>query len=392
MIGPADLTALIALLRHSPAVTGQAASASAPLSLPTAEAAWEDFIQLAVAQKVGPLTAATLLAQPPAVLPPSVAARLRALQTRGTQRALLQYAELLRVQAHLRTEGIPLLFFKGQLLAQQAYGNLGLRTCFDLDLFVHQADVLRVKPLLAALGYRPEFTFRPHEEAGLLRSECEYTFIREDGAARIDLQWQPRARYFSFGVPAQALWDRSVNVSLNGFTVATFAMDDLVLYLIAHGAKHTWHRLEQVCALAGVIHRHPGLNWSAIEAAARAAGADRMLLVAVRLVTEHFQAPVPEALVKRAAQDPRTCALAEEFTQQWTSTPLPLPLFATLRQHLRLRERWRDRIRHCFWLMVTPTSEDWLARPLPPHLHWAHYLFRPGRLLGKYARVKQGSA
>ncbi|NDD40014.1 MAG: hypothetical protein EB082_16665, partial [Verrucomicrobia bacterium] len=236
------------MLRQRPAVTGKSAPEPLALPLPTTEAEWAQFLDLAVAQKVGPLAASVLLAQPGAALPPAVAARLKLIQTESAQRALLQFSELLRVQARLRTEGIPMLFFKGQLLAQQAYGNLGLRTCFDLDIFVHQADVLRVKPVLAALGYRPEFTFRPHEEAELLRSECEYTFIREDGAARIDLQWQPRARYFSFGMPTQALWDRSVNVSLNGFTVATFALDDLVLYLIAHGAKHTWHRLEQVCA------------------------------------------------------------------------------------------------------------------------------------------------
>lgn len=226
------------------------------------------------------------------------------------QRALLQFSELLRVQTRLRAEGIPMLFFKGQMLAQQAYGNLGLRSCFDLDLFVQESDVLQVKQVLAGLGYRPEFPFLSHHEADLLRMECEYTFIRQDGQVRIDLQWRPRARYFSFPVSSAALWSRAERVSLQGQEVDTFALNDLVLLLIVHGAKHTWHRLEQVCALAALAHRSPALDWPGIERAARDHGAARMLYVAVQLVVTHFAAPVPADLTARAAADRVATALA----------------------------------------------------------------------------------
>jgi hypothetical protein len=335
------------------------------------------------------LVAAALLA-PAAPPPPTVVlSRLRAIQAAATQKALLQFGELLRVQACLRAAGIPMLFFKGQMLAQQAYGSISLRKCFDLDIFVQQTDVLRVKPLLAALGYRPEFAFLPHQEADLLRMECEYTFIRADGLARIDLQWQPRARHFSFPVATEALWAQHQRVRLQGFEVDTFALDDLVLLLVAHGAKHTWNRLEQVCALAALIHRHPALNWPAIERSARETGAERMLFVAVNLVCAHFHAPVPETLRDRAASDAAATALAGEFADRWRLPYQPQPLSATVRRHLRMRERMADRLRYCFWLAVTPTPQDWLEHPFPPGLHWAHYLLRPWRLVAKHARCDQ---
>ena len=50
-----------------------------------------------------------------------------------------------------------------------------------------------------------------------------------------------------------------------------------------------------------------------------------------------------------------------------------------------MRERLADRLRHCFWLGITPTPEDWLRQPFPAHLHWLHYFLRPWRLLRKYA-------
>ena len=380
-----SLVALTSLLRQSPAVTGKSDWGSLTVPLPATEEDWEQLIALAAAQKVGPALASALLAHPSASFPPAAAARLRSIQMAATQRSLLQFGELLRVQTHLRAEGIPMLFFKGQMLAQQAYGNLGLRSCFDLDLFVHQSDVLRVKQVLAGLGYRPEFPFLPHHEADLLRTECEYPFLRQDGQVRIDLQWRPRARYFSFPVSSSALWSRAQRVSLQGQEVDTFALNDLVLLLVVHGAKHTWHRLEQVCALAALIHRNPTLDWPGIEQAARDAGAARMLRVAVQLVVNHFAAPVPADLAARAAADSEATALASEFASRWTAEPRPLSLWATLRIHLRMRERLMDRLRHCFWLAITPTSEDWLRQPLPAHLHWLHYFLRPWRLLRKYA-------
>ncbi len=385
------LAALTALLRRCPAITG-GDDGSLVLDrsiLPVTEREWGTFITLANAQGVGPLVAGTLLDNASVAPPPAVAEHLQSIQTAATQRALMHLAELLRVQARLRAEGVPMLFFKGQMLAQQAYGSINLRFCFDLDIFVKQTDVLRVKQLLGALGYVPEFPFQPHQEADLLRMECEYTFIRGDGVARIDLQWRPRARHFSFPVPAEALWARSQRVRLQGFEVDTFALDDLVLLLVSHGAKHTWNRLELASALAALLHRNPGLNWPEIERAARDVGAERMLLLAVHLVVGHFGAPVSAELAERAAADSDVVSLADECAAQWSAPPTPQPLLLNLRRHLRMRERVADRLRYCFWLAITPSPQDWLAHPFSPRWHWLHYLLRPWRLACKQARAGQ---
>jgi len=380
------LTTLTTLLRQCAAVTGKASTAARPGSvpLPTEAADWDQFIALANAQGVGPLLAGELLRDHAAELPAAVAERLRGVQAAATRRALLQLGELLRVQARLQSAGIPMLFFKGQMLAQQAYGAVNLRSCFDLDLFVPEADVLHAKRVFAELGYRPEFNFLPHQEADLLRMECEYTFIREDNAARIDLQWRPRARHFVFPVPPETLWARQQTVELNGFPVATFFLPDLVVVLISHGGKHTWNRLELVCSLAALLHRHPGFDWSGLHQTMRSVGAERMLLLAARLVAEHFGVPLPDALAARVATDAAVPRLAVDCAARWAAPPEPQPLLRTLRRHLQMRERLRDRVRHCFWLAVTPTPQDWLACPLPRHWHWLHYVRRPARLLTKH--------
>ncbi|MEQ2008267.1 MAG: nucleotidyltransferase family protein [Limisphaerales bacterium] len=352
--------------------------------LPTSEADWQRVLALAARHSLAPLLAAEVLGRSDLTIPAAVTVQLTAMRERAARRALAQIAELLRVQAALQREEIPVLKFKGQLLAEQAYGDVSLRSCFDLDLFVHEADVLRAKQVLLMLGYRAEFTLLAHEEADLLRIECEYPFKHATNGIQIDLQWRPRARYFSFPLPAEELWQRSIKTTLAGHPVMTFAPEDLTLLLLVHGAKHTWNKLEQLCALAAWLERNPGLDWAAIERRAEATGARRILLLGVHLLATWFAPPVPETLASAAANDSRVLELAQELSRIWfTPEPAHLGVLPTLRLHLRMRERLADRVRHCFWLAVTPGVNDWQAFSLPPALHALHYCLRPLRLVSK---------
>lgn len=378
---------LSALLRASPIVSGKhdGSLALGTLPFPSMDADWASVVDFAIGQKLGPLAAAALRRFLGANLGSDLSSRLSAIERDATRRALLQFSEVLRIKAHLSDLGIPILVFKGQVLAQQAYGNTGLRQCSDVDLFVHEHDLLRVKRTLFDLGYRAEWSFLPHQEADLLRTECEYTFVRSDGCMRIDLQWRPRARFFSFPLSPDVLWARAQRMRVHGFEIDTFSTDDLVLLLVVHGAKHTWDRLEQVCALAALINRHPTIDWDWIERTARSTGTLRMLWVAFHLVSSEFQAALPPALAARAVADSSALRLAGEFKSRWTTERKPLSAGKTFVAYLRLRERPVDRLRLVFWTIFTPTVEDWLQHPFPARFHWVHYLYRPWRLLCKYA-------
>ncbi|PYO80862.1 MAG: hypothetical protein DMD65_14450, partial [Gemmatimonadetes bacterium] len=48
------------------------------------------------------------------------------------------------------------------------------------------------------------------------------------------------------------------------------------------------------------------------------------------------------------------------------------------------RERWRDRLRYCARVALTPTSGDWAWLRLPDALYPLYYVARPIRLIAKY--------
>jgi len=52
--------------------------------------------------------------------------------------------------------------------------------------------------------------------------------------------------------------------------------------------------------------------------------------------------------------------------------------------HLRAQERWRDRLRYCARVALTPTPGDWAWLRLPDALYPLYYVLRPIRLAVKY--------
>ena len=124
--------------------TGKPPGCAPAALMPATEADWQQVLALATRHSLAPLLAAEMLNRADLNLPAVVVAQLAAIRERAARRALSQIAELLRVLAAFQRETIPALTFKGQLLAEQAYGDISLRSCFDLDIFVPEKDVLQI--------------------------------------------------------------------------------------------------------------------------------------------------------------------------------------------------------------------------------------------------------
>src|SRR5690242_12240903 len=101
---------------------------------------WHKLNSLASHHGVIPLLYTRLTELPAGLVPEDVLAQLASEFRRNTVRNLYLTRELVRILKAFVDEGIPVLPFKGPLLAQQAYGNLGLRVFADLDLLIRPGD------------------------------------------------------------------------------------------------------------------------------------------------------------------------------------------------------------------------------------------------------------
>lgn len=302
----------------------------------------------------------------------------------SARRHLGMTRELLEILDLFAANDIPALPYKGPLLAAAEYGGLARRKFCDLDILVHRAHVLRAKELLIARGYAPEYRLSPTHEAAWMRARNDINLRRSAPSVVVELHWEVLPRRFCVPFDREQFWARAQTVRLGGRDVPTLAVEDLLLVLCAHGAKHGWMRHTWIRDVAAIVTNHPELDWTAMVEHARRLGIERMLRVGLQLAKDIAGCESPE-YVRGLPEDPMAARLAREVRDQLAApartghSALRRTLF-----HLRIRERLRDKMRLALYTLIVPSDSDRLLVPLPQSAACLYYLLRPFRLVHKY--------
>jgi hypothetical protein len=247
-----------------------------------------------------PLLCHNLKKTAPEAIPPAI--RLRAAEEVPPQSPSVRSADkrLLRILDIFEAEGIAAIPFKVPALADQVYGDIGLRTYVDLDILVHKEDVLRAKAVLLKEGYRPEVLLNPRQEELFLRSECEYNFNHEARIVRVEVHWRINPSCYCINFDAIDIWQHLGTLALQSKAVPALSPEDLLIFLCIHGARHNWAELKQICDLAGHIEIHEDLlDWKGLMDYARGQHIERILLLGLLLGNRLMEIRAASGCLKR---------------------------------------------------------------------------------------------
>jgi hypothetical protein len=151
-----------------------------------------------------------------------------------------------------------------------------------------------------------------------------------------------------------AIWARSEQVNLAGTTIRTLALEDLFIYLCAHGVKHRWHRLQWICDIAELVRARPDISWSQILTTAQERGLHRVVWIGVWVAYTMLGIRIPDQLERTVP--PAVRMLADEIISDLFAPKNGNPPDIEVRLlELRARERFADRLvillrtalRHC---------------------------------------------
>ncbi len=344
---------------------------------------WGYVLRTARWHGVLPLVHWHLREMEPGLLPAGVRERLKDSFEKTQRRNLFLALQVCAILKRFAAHGIPAIPYKGPTLAMAAYGRVGFREFSDLDILVNKQDVLRAKEILVAEGFRPGSALTEPQERALVESQHAYWLVRDDRTVTVELHWEISPRHVSLLLEPERLWERLQPVTIAGTTVLTLAPEVLLPSLCEHGAKHMWERLAWICDIAELTRAGPDLDWARIVGEARRTASERMLALGLHLATDLLGAPMPEAVRRRAETDAAIPALAAQVRARlFRSDGRPTGLLEQARFHLRVRERWRHRIRYCWLATTTLTVADWEQRRLPRALSFLYYPIRLMRLLG----------
>jgi hypothetical protein len=305
------------------------------------------------------------------------------------RRNLFLTQELIKVVKLLDTNGIPVLPFKGPVLAVLAYRNLALRQFADLDILIPHERAARAMELLVKEGYgvvaEPLNALQRHPSP-LARNKDVILF---KAGVRIELHWRLTGKHFDFPLEAEWLWNAPERVSVAGFDIRSLPASELLLFLCMHGSRHGWERLQWICDIAEFLRTHTTMDWRKVWDTARLLRNERNLALGLRLAHDVLGLSLPDAVHQRVAIDPAVSDLSEGVYELLLARHrVPLDISYWRQYHLQVKERLRDRIRlrlhysaRYLRLATSPTMRDRSLVMLPAYLSFLYYVLRPIRLL-----------
>ena len=297
-------------------------------------------------------------------------------------RSLQFTAELKRIALCFQQHGIEFLAHKGPGLAQLLYADPAMRQFCDLDLLVNPQHVPQARAALVELGYKPGLRLSPRQEKSYLRSGYEYVFGLNSERSLVELQWQIVPRFYSINFEMNALFERSIEIEIDGAQVRTLGYEDQMLVLCVHAAKHEWAQLGMLRDILTLMKFD--LDWSWIVTEAQRLGIFKILQVSLLVVRDLFFIDLPEALqstpVFRGAVE-----LAHTVVRKLQSNHEPgTESLQYFRRQMQMREKWRDRAQFIWRLSTTPSVQEWEAIRMPDPLFGLYRGLRIARLMRRF--------
>ena len=204
---------------------------------------WDRFASIIARNRISALAKDALDRadiKPPAL----IAAQLAHGQTKAAFNSLAQARESIRLQRAFDAAGLPALIIKGAPLAMLAYGDLGRKESWDIDLLTDEGSVLCARHLLEELGYAlsAPTNLNDTQFARWLPNSVEAAFHHAETGITMELHWGlvDNDRLLA-GVGSAS---EAQVVSLGPGNVKTLADAPLFAYLCVHGAAHNWSRLK----------------------------------------------------------------------------------------------------------------------------------------------------
>ena len=292
--------------------------------------------------------------------------------------------ELFRVLELFKQNEIRALVVKGPVLAVEAYADPGMRSYGDLDLLVRQRDIQRATELLMASSYQTTVSLDAIR-AGKIPGQ--YLFCKRDANLLVELHNDLTLRYFPRPLPIEDFFARQICVSLDEHEVPAPSLEDHLLLICVHGAKHFWERLGWIADVAGMVSQQASIDWKRARTSAKAVEANCLLDTGLRLAMDVLRAELPEPIAAGVRGDAAAARLAGQALRWLPAAGYAPPgLFERAAFRLRMRGNFLAAPGYLLRLSFSPTEEDWQAAGRGGESPLLDALRRPFRLARKYGR------
>ena len=261
---------------------------------------WDGFLYSAYAHGVFPLVHKALKSV--SNVPEKVKSRLKNTNLDIARRNMTMTAELLKVMKLLEEHSIPALAIKGPVLSQMIYGDVTQRQYADLDILLHADNLYRATELLMSNEYTYEYPLAFTKNKALFKATKDITLRREHQGIDVEIHWRLFSGRLFKKSNIDLFTDNKQYIEINNYQIPTLDEKVLILYLLLHGSKHMWERLEWIVDIDRLV-RSQQIDWDMIMRTAKMMQIEPMIQLGCAVAYDLFQTPFPKTLIQNFEQD-----------------------------------------------------------------------------------------
>ena len=319
---------------------------------------WDSLAQIASHHGVLPRVFEQLNTYPNDI-PQQALESFKRLNQINSRKTLWLTNELLRIADEFERRGIHFLAYKGPTLGQFLYSDVTGRQFGDLDLLVHPSDIARAFTCARDLGYRSDLALTPAQEQAFLSIGYEYSFDSDYGRNLLEIKWQILPRFYTIDFDIEKIFLRATFVKIGEREIPTLGLEDLLLVLCVHAAKHGWEKLSWLCDIASLT-KSTQLDWTSIQLRARKLGIERILAINFDLANQLLETPIPTSLLTYMEKDRGVLLFAKSIMKRIVACQnCDVVSKSYFREFAALRENRLERVKFWWRLLMTPNVSEW---------------------------------
>lgn len=289
----------------------------------------------------------------------------------GMQKNDAYYSTLARNISHLNQlekiienfhkEDIEAILFKGLMLAELAYGDLGGRTGGDLDILVKKEDVIKADRILKGLDYRPPFNIKNPGQVRFSNYRNSLLYQNKDETKiPVHIYWHlinlaPYHKNVFTGIDMRKIWLEAEPIKLGDVSLHTFSRRHQVIYLSMHALKHCFYPSILLRDISEFLRRQgDGFDWESLVEESFNFGLSKAVYYSLYLARKLLDAPVPYDALSRLK--PKRMSI---FERKLISSVLAGRAVFTAEGlvYFGMNETWRGRVSFLHRAIFAPKQE-----------------------------------
>lgn len=214
---------------------------------------------------------------------------------------ILHLGQLEEIIAHFQKENIKTIIFKGIMLAQMVYADMGLRSSGDIDILVRRDDLFKVDKVLRGLNYYTASGVRSPGEVHFNNYRNSFFYLHQDEKKiPVHIYWHiinllPYNKNISSGIDMDKIWAEAEPIKLGDASLCTFSKYYQIIYLSMHAFSHSFYPLTLLSDINEFLRAEAeGLDWDKLVEEAYKSGLYKQVYYTLYLSKQILEAALPE--------------------------------------------------------------------------------------------------